>query len=73
MGQDITLTASDGHSFGAYRCDPAGVPLGGVVVIQEIFGVNDHIRDVTERFAALVSRHAGKAITRRKRGRPVAT
>ncbi len=53
MGQDITLTASDGHSFGAYRCDPAGVPLGGVVVIQEIFGVNDHIRDVTERFAAL--------------------
>jgi len=53
MGQDITLTASDGHAFGAYRCEPDGAALGGVVVIQEIFGVNDHIRDVTERFAEL--------------------
>lgn len=51
MGQDITLAASDGHSFGAYRCEPDGTALGGVVVIQEIFGVNEHIRDVTERFA----------------------
>jgi carboxymethylenebutenolidase len=53
MGQDITLTASDGHTFGAYRCEPAGTALGGVVVVQEIFGVNEHIRDVTERFAEL--------------------
>lgn len=53
MGKDITLKAADGHSFGAYRCDPDGKALGGVVVIQEIFGVNDHIRDVTERFAQL--------------------
>lgn len=53
MGQDITLTASDGHAFGAYLCEPEGAALGGVVVVQEIFGVNDHIRDVTERFAAL--------------------
>jgi carboxymethylenebutenolidase len=53
MGQDITLTASDGHVFGAYRCEPEGTALGGVVVIQEIFGVNDHIRDVTERYAEL--------------------
>ncbi len=53
MGQDITLSASDGHTFGAYRCEPEGAPLGGVVVVQEIFGINDHIRDVTERFAAL--------------------
>ncbi|MBT4938277.1 MAG: dienelactone hydrolase family protein [Rhodospirillaceae bacterium] len=53
MGQDITLTASDGHVFGAYRCEPEGAALGGVVVIQEIFGVNDHIRDVTERYAEL--------------------
>lgn len=35
----------------AWRADPTGVPLGGVVVIQEIFGVNAHIRDVAERFA----------------------
>jgi len=53
MGQDITLTASDGHSFGAYRCEPEGQTLGAVVVIQEIFGVNDHIRDVAERYAQL--------------------
>jgi len=53
MGQDITLTASDGFELGAYRCEPQGSALGAVVVIQEIFGVNDHIRDVTERFAAV--------------------
>ncbi|MCU1496391.1 MAG: carboxymethylenebutenolidase [Acidimicrobiales bacterium] len=49
---DIELTAADGHSFTAYRSDPEGPPLGGVVVIQEIFGVNDHIRAVTDRLAA---------------------
>lgn len=52
MGQMITLKASDGHSFGAYRADPAGTPKGAIVVIQEIFGVNSHIRNVTDRFAA---------------------
>jgi carboxymethylenebutenolidase len=51
MGK-LTLTASDGHSFGAYRADPAGAPKGAVVVVQEIFGVNHHIRSVTDRFAA---------------------
>ncbi|MGO4777153.1 dienelactone hydrolase family protein, partial [Lysobacter sp. 2RAB21] len=35
----------------AWRADPAGIPRGGLVVIQEIFGVNSHIRDVAERFA----------------------
>jgi len=53
MGHDITLTASDGHRLSAYLCEPEGVPRGGVIVIQEIFGVNVHIRDVTERYAAL--------------------
>src|SRR5260370_12066141 len=53
MGTHIKLTASDGHKFGAYRVDPAGTPKGGVVVIQEIFGVNRHIRSVADRFAAL--------------------
>jgi carboxymethylenebutenolidase len=51
MGRRLTLTASDGHSLAAYRCDPEGRPRGGIVVIQEIFGVNLHIREVTERFA----------------------
>src|SRR5882724_9294899 len=46
MGTHLKLTASDGHKFGAYRVDPAGTPKGGMVVIQEILGVNRHIRSV---------------------------
>lgn len=52
MGQFVRLTASDGHEFGAYRADPAGTPRGGVVVLQEIFGVNSHIRAMCDRIAA---------------------
>ena len=52
MGQMIELTASDGHTFGAYRAEPAGSPRAGVVVIQEIFGVNAHIREVADDYAA---------------------
>ncbi len=48
----IELTAPDGHVLSAHRSDPPGRPLGAVVVVQEIFGVNDHIRAVTDRFAA---------------------
>jgi carboxymethylenebutenolidase len=51
MGKTITLTAEDGHQFSAYRAEPAGTPRGGIVVIQEIFGVNQHIRKVTDSFA----------------------
>jgi carboxymethylenebutenolidase len=47
-----TLTASDAHKLGAYRADPAGAPGGRVVVIQEIFGVTSHIRNVCDRLAA---------------------
>ena len=53
MGQDITLTASDGHKLGAYLCEAEGECKGSVIVAQEIFGVNVHIRDVAERYAAL--------------------
>ena len=53
MGTNITLTASDGFKLGAYRAEPQGKPKGGIVVIQEIFGVNHHIRAVADRFAAL--------------------
>lgn len=51
MGKHFTLTASDAHQLGAYRADPAGTPKGGMVVIQEIFGVNQHIRKVCDDFA----------------------
>ena len=52
MGKTLTLTASDGHKLGAYRADPEGKPKGGIVVIQEIFGVNHHIRSICDRVAA---------------------
>jgi carboxymethylenebutenolidase len=52
MGKMIELTASDGHKLAAYRADPAGKPRGAVVVIQEIFGVNSHIRSVADGYAA---------------------
>ena len=51
MGKHFTLTAADKHSLGAYRADPKSAPKGGIVVIQEIFGVNNHIRNVCDRFA----------------------
>jgi carboxymethylenebutenolidase len=47
----ITLPVADGTSMRAYRARPEGVPRAGLVVFQEIFGINAHIRDVTERFA----------------------
>ncbi|MGJ5175225.1 dienelactone hydrolase family protein [Bradyrhizobium oligotrophicum] len=52
MGQDIKLTASDGFELGAYRADPIGTAKGALVVIQEIFGVNHHIRSICDRLAA---------------------
>ena len=52
MGRTVTLTAKDGHKLQAYRADPAGKSRGAIVVIQEIFGVNSHIRRVADGFAA---------------------
>lgn len=52
MGKTIELTAADGHKFAAYRADPEGKPRGALVVVQEIFGVNGHMRRVTDGFAA---------------------
>jgi carboxymethylenebutenolidase len=46
-----TLTAADGFRSSAYVCEPPHAPKGAVVVLQEIFGVNSHIRDVADRFA----------------------
>lgn len=52
MGTQIELTAGDGHKLGAYKAEPSGAPKGAVVVIQEIFGVNKHIRDLADQYAA---------------------
>lgn len=51
MGEQIRLRASDGSEFTAWRAEPAGPRRGGVVVVQEIFGVNGHIRSVCDGFA----------------------
>ena len=51
MGEDIRLKSKAGE-IGAYLAAPKGTPKGGVVVIQEIFGVNHHIKAVTDKFAA---------------------
>jgi len=53
LGKQFKLTTTDEHSLGAYRADPQGTPKGGLVVVQEIFGVNHHIRAVCDRLAAL--------------------
>ncbi len=53
MGRMIKLTASDGFTLDAYRAEPSGAPRGGLVVLQEIFGINHHIRSVADRYAAL--------------------
>jgi len=52
MGEKITLTASDGVTIGAYKAVPVGRPRGGIVVIQEIFGINPHIQAVADGYAA---------------------
>lgn len=53
MGQHINLPTSGTQCIGAYLAQPAGKPKGGLVVIQEIFGVNAHMRSVVDRFAEL--------------------
>jgi carboxymethylenebutenolidase len=52
MGEKLTLTAEDGHRLGAYRATPAGTPRGALVIVQEIFGVNSHMKRVCDGFAA---------------------
>jgi carboxymethylenebutenolidase len=52
MGEFTTIMARDGHQFQAWLAAPAGRPRGAVLVIQEIFGINGHIRKVTDDMAA---------------------
>lgn len=48
----IDTTAQDGHKFSAYCAKPKSAPRGGLVIIQEFFGVNGHIRRVCDQYAA---------------------
>ena len=48
----LALTAADGFSSSAHVSEPSGTPKGAVVVLQEIFGVNSHIRAVADGYAA---------------------
>ncbi len=51
MGEHVRLRAFDEHEFDAYVARPAGEPMAGLVVVQEAFGVNRHIRSVVDGFA----------------------
>jgi carboxymethylenebutenolidase len=51
LGKHFSLVSSDSFKLGAYRADPTGPAKGGIVLIQEIFGVNHHIRAVCDRLA----------------------
>jgi carboxymethylenebutenolidase len=52
MGKNVELTAADGHKFSAYVAEPSGKPKGALIVVMEIFGVNSHIKKVTDEYAA---------------------
>jgi len=52
MGSMITLTAGDGHVLDAYVAEPSGNARASVIIIQEIFGLNEHMKAVTDKFAA---------------------
>jgi len=52
VGKTAQLKASDGHSLDAYVAEPTAKPRGLVIVVQEIFGVNRHIRSVADGYAA---------------------
>jgi carboxymethylenebutenolidase len=51
MSENVRLKASDGHEFDAYLSRPNDAPIAGLVVIQEAFGVNPHIRSVADSYA----------------------
>src|SRR5579863_8326857 len=51
MSETVKLKSADGHELDAYVARPAGQPIAGLVVIQEIFGVNRHIRSIADGYA----------------------
>jgi len=52
MGERVNLKAEDGHELDAYVAAPAGDPIAALVVVQEVFGVNAHIRSVVDGYAS---------------------
>jgi len=52
MNEDIYLKAPDGHEFSAYISRPTGLILGGIVVAMEMYGVNNYLRGVCDRFSS---------------------
>ena len=52
MNELIEITAKDNHRFSAYISQPSGKPKAGIVIVQEIFGVNTHIKEVTDLYAS---------------------
>lgn len=52
MNRFIDVVASDGHQLDAYFAEPPGTPRGGVVILQEFFGVNAHIRRIADDYAS---------------------
>lgn len=52
MGETVKLKAADGHELDAYVAKPVGAPKGAIVVVMEIFGINSHIRNVADGYAA---------------------
>jgi carboxymethylenebutenolidase len=52
MGTMIRLTAKDGHELDAYLVEPKGTAKGGVVVVQEVFGITNHMKRVADQYAA---------------------
>ena len=51
MGSWIKIKAADGFALSAWLAQPRGEARGAVVLVQEIFGVNSHIRNVAQRLA----------------------
>ena len=51
MSEMIKLTSEDGFSFGAYKAMPKGTSKGGLVILQEIFGVTDQLKSVAQFYA----------------------
>jgi carboxymethylenebutenolidase len=61
MGKTITVTTADGHTLAAYEAGPDNAPRG-IVVLQEIFGVNNHIKEMVDAFAAAGYKAIGPAL-----------
>lgn len=53
QARKISLTASDGHELAAFLAEPNQAAKGGVVILQEVFGITDHMKVLVEQHASL--------------------